>query len=255
MRTKRVAVLVSAAVCVALPACGGDDDVPPPSAATVTPAPAAPAAPREPAAGDERDAQAQRAGERRASLPHEARAPRVIAAGIAAELEQRPKLGVKPAGAPPERLAVVPVGAPAADAPERGDDVTVRDGDLAVIRYTATRWSDANEFDASWNHGQLFPFVVGAPDVLKGLNEGVTGMRVGERRLVVMPPAFAYRGSNVPTEIDPDETVLSVIDLVEIKRGTTIYRPRIPDRTGASGGRSMDPDRVHRGGSNRRDES
>ena len=48
------------------------------------------------------------------------------------------------------------------------------------------------EFDASWNRGDIFDFRLGAREVIEGWDKGVAGMRVGGRRRLTIPPHLGY---------------------------------------------------------------
>ena len=58
-------------------------------------------------------------------------------------------------------------------------------------------------------------FLLGGNQVIAGVDEGVVGMRVGERRKLVVPPALSKR-SEYPSNIPPDATLYYDIELVEI---------------------------------------
>lgn len=59
-------------------------------------------------------------------------------------------------------------------------------------------------------------FQLGANQVIAGVEEGVTGMRVGERRLLVVPPALSKRAS-YPANTPPDSTLHIDVELVAIR--------------------------------------
>ena len=60
-----------------------------------------------------------------------------------------------------------------------------------------------------------FSFVLGAGDVIDGWNEGLTGMRVGGLRRLVVPPSLGY-GTSRNGVIPPNATLLFEIELVEV---------------------------------------
>ena len=53
--------------------------------------------------------------------------------------------------------------------------------------------------------------------VIKGFSEAITGMKVGSRRVVVIPPDLGYGAAGSPPAIGPNETLVFVIDLVAIQ--------------------------------------
>lgn len=98
-----------------------------------------------------------------------------------------------------------------------GDGETAAAGDLVAVQYVGVRWSDGGEFDASWERGQLLEFPLGAGRVIAGWEQGVEGMRVGGRRVLTIPPELAYGDRGAGGVIGPGETLVFVVDLVEIR--------------------------------------
>ncbi|HVA71247.1 MAG TPA: FKBP-type peptidyl-prolyl cis-trans isomerase [Acidimicrobiales bacterium] len=122
----------------------------------------------------------------------------------------------------PERPLVEPHPGPA---PEDLliEDLTVGDGTLAqpgqtaVVHYVGVGVSSGEEFDASWNRGEPFDFRLGAGHVIKGWDEGVVGMRIGGRRRLVIPSRLGYGARGAGGVIAPNETLIFVIDLLELR--------------------------------------
>src|SRR5690606_30898849 len=81
---------------------------------------------------------------------------------------------------------------------EEGGGTTVAAGDTAVVHYTG--WlhdpsaADRHgaKFDSSRDRGQPFDFTVGAGEVIRGWDEGVRGMQVGEIRELTIAPELGY---------------------------------------------------------------
>lgn len=97
-----------------------------------------------------------------------------------------------------------------------GDGATAEPGRKVSVHYVGVSWNSGNEFDASWNRGQLFSFTLGAGSVIPGWEQGVAGMKVGGRRQLVIPPALAYGPSGAGGVIGPNEHLVFVVDLVEV---------------------------------------
>lgn len=89
-------------------------------------------------------------------------------------------------------------------------------GTRVVVQYLGVRWSDGGVFDASWTRGQPFTFGLGAGQVIAGWDQGVAGMRVGGRRVLVIPPQLAYGDRGAGSVIGPGETLVFAVDLVEV---------------------------------------
>jgi len=95
-----------------------------------------------------------------------------------------------------------------------GDEATK--GQTAVVHYVGVAASSGEEFDASWNRGDTFSFPLGAGYVIAGWDQGVVGMRVGGRRRLVIPAHLGYGDAGAGGVIAPGETLIFVVDLVEL---------------------------------------
>jgi peptidylprolyl isomerase len=98
-----------------------------------------------------------------------------------------------------------------------GSGRAVQAGDNVECHYVGVAWSTGAEFDASWNRGQPLPFTVGVGQVIKGWDDGLLGMRPGGRRRLEIPPHLAYGDSGAGAEIGPGETLIFVVDLVDVR--------------------------------------
>ncbi len=96
-----------------------------------------------------------------------------------------------------------------------GPEATV--GQSAVVHYVGVGASSGEEFDASWNRDESFEFKLGAGQVIRGWDEGVVGMRVGGRRRLVIPSHLAYGERGAGGVIAPNETLIFVVDLLELR--------------------------------------
>ncbi len=99
-----------------------------------------------------------------------------------------------------------------------GKGRAARKGDQLSVQYVGLAWSTAEQFDASWDSGaKPFDLELGAGNVIPGWDEGVAGMRVGGRRVLVVPPDKGYGAQGQPPSIGPNETLVFVIDLKSAK--------------------------------------
>jgi len=120
---------------------------------------------------------------------------------------ERPEIA-PPDGDPPSELEIT--------------DLVVGDGDEATpgrnvsVHYAGVAFSTGKEFDASWNRGQEFRFGLGQGQVISGWDQGVTGMKVGGRRRLVIPPHLAYGDRGAGGVIAPGETLIFVVDLLGV---------------------------------------
>lgn len=100
------------------------------------------------------------------------------------------------------------------------EDVVIGTGDAVVsgntvqVHYVGTLQS-GEEFDSSLKRGEPFSFTVGEGRVIKGWEEGLVGMKVGGKRLLVIPPAMAY-GDRPVGPIPPNSTLVFSIELLAI---------------------------------------
>jgi peptidylprolyl isomerase len=96
-----------------------------------------------------------------------------------------------------------------------GDEATA--GQTAVVHYVGVGVTSGEEFDASWNRNEPFSFRLGAGEVIKGWDEGVVGMKIGGRRRLVIPSRLGYGERGAGGVIAPDETLIFVVDLIELR--------------------------------------
>ncbi len=105
-----------------------------------------------------------------------------------------------------------------------GPGATIQNGDLAVMHYTGWLFDPAameqkgDKFDSSVDRGQTFQFQLGIGRVIKGWDEGVLGMNIGEKRTLIIPPDLGYGSRGSGAAIPPNATLLFDIELVEIRK-------------------------------------
>ncbi len=119
----------------------------------------------------------------------------------------KPKVTV-PTGAPPKKLEVKEL--------EEGSGAEAKSGDEVTVQYVGVNYKNGKEFDSSWSRNEPFSFTLGAGEVIPGWDEGVEGMKVGGRRELIIPPELAYGETGAPPAIGPNETLVFVIDLLEV---------------------------------------
>lgn len=116
-----------------------------------------------------------------------------------------------PEGEPPKELEIEDI--------TEGEGAEAQPGDTVSVQYVGVNYSDGSEFDASWDRGEPFEFQLGAGGVIPGWDEGVVGMKEGGRRQLVIPPELGYGRQGQPPDIPPNETLVFVIDLLEVRSG------------------------------------
>jgi len=124
--------------------------------------------------------------------------------GPATDLSQKPAYTV-PKAPPPTETTTKDIVVGTGPAAKSGQSVTVK--------YVGVDYKTGAEFDSSWKVScdNSFAFDIGG-NVIPGFSKGVTGMKVGGRRLVVIPPKDGY-GDQGPV---PGGTLAFLIDLVSI---------------------------------------
>lgn len=125
----------------------------------------------------------------------------------AVDTDTKPKVEV-PDGPPPTELKIKDI--------KVGTGTQAVAGKTVTVHYVGVSYSDKKQFDASWDSGKPFPFMLGAGDVIQGWDEGVVGMKVGGRRQLVIPPALAYKEIGAGDAIKPNETLVFVVDLLDV---------------------------------------
>lgn len=85
-----------------------------------------------------------------------------------------------------------------------------------TVHYTGWTQADGQKFDSSVG-GEPFQFVVENDAVIRGWHEGIKGMKVGEKRQLVIPPALGY-GADGQGPIPPNATLVFEVELLKITR-------------------------------------
>ena len=101
-------------------------------------------------------------------------------------------------------------------------DIVVGTGEVAVpgkviaVHYSGAL-TDGRVFDSSLSRGTPFEFTLGAGQVIPGWEMGFDGMRVGGKRRLVIPGAYAYGPRGVPGLIPPNATLVFEVELLGVK--------------------------------------
>lgn len=95
-------------------------------------------------------------------------------------------------------------------------DQTAQAGDEVSVHYVGT-FEDGQKFDSSYDRGVPFVFIIGQGQVIAGWDEGVSGMSVGEKRILTVPPELGYGSTGAGEVIPPNETLIFEIELLDIK--------------------------------------
>ncbi|MFM5947434.1 MAG: FKBP-type peptidyl-prolyl cis-trans isomerase [Dolichospermum sp.] len=99
---------------------------------------------------------------------------------------------------------------------EEGTGATPQPGQTVVVHYTGTL-EDGTKFDSSRDRNQPFSFKIGVGQVIKGWDEGLSTMKVGGRRQLIIPSELGYGARGAGNVIPPYSTLLFDVELLAIK--------------------------------------
>lgn len=100
-----------------------------------------------------------------------------------------------------------------------GDGAEAQAGQRVQVHYTGWLFKDGlrgKKFDSSKDRGQPFRFRLGGGEVIQGWDEGVQGMKVGGRRMLVLPPELGYGAYGAGGVIPPNATLLFEVELLGV---------------------------------------
>jgi peptidylprolyl isomerase len=91
-----------------------------------------------------------------------------------------------------------------------------RPGEKVVVHYTGILGNGV-KFDSSLDRGQPFTFKIGVGQVIKGWDEGIAKLHVGEQATLIIPPQLAYGVGGAGGTIPPNATLIFVVELLGIE--------------------------------------
>jgi FKBP-type peptidyl-prolyl cis-trans isomerase len=97
-----------------------------------------------------------------------------------------------------------------------GSGPAAKAGDALSIHYRGTL-EDGTEFDSSYPRGDTLDFKLGAGELIKGMDSGLVGLRVGGKRRLRIPPALGYGKAGIRGVIPPDSVLIFEVELVSIR--------------------------------------
>ena len=104
---------------------------------------------------------------------------------------------------------------------QNGSGDSAETGMSVSVHYTG-KLEDGTVFDSSIPRGQPFTFTLGAGQVIKGWDLGVEGMKLGEKRSLVIPPHLGYGIRGAGATIPPNATLIFDIELLEVAMPVTL---------------------------------
>lgn len=88
-------------------------------------------------------------------------------------------------------------------------------GSILTVHYTG-RLPDGKVFDSSLTRNEPFQFKLGAGMVIKGWDEGLVGMKVGGKRILIIPPEYGYGEEGIPNVIPPNTVIVFEVELLKV---------------------------------------
>jgi FKBP-type peptidyl-prolyl cis-trans isomerase len=98
--------------------------------------------------------------------------------------------------------------------PGAGDEAKA--GKMVTVHYVGTL-TNGSKFDSSRDRNEGFTFALGRGQVIKGWDEGVAGMKIGEVRKLTIPPEMGYGAGGYPPVIPPNSTLVFEVELLSVR--------------------------------------
>jgi len=100
-----------------------------------------------------------------------------------------------------------------------GDGAAAQKGYIVSLQYTGWIYRNGTKgakFDSSLDRGKPFTFTLGQKQVIAGWDEGISGMKIGGQRTLIIPPGLAY-GASGNGMIPPNSTLIFEVELVSVR--------------------------------------
>jgi peptidylprolyl isomerase len=137
----------------------------------------------------------------------EASVPKTTSTPTSGPLSQKPVVTVPKTPAPTKLVVkdLIP-----------GTGAVAQPGKTITVNYVGVLYKNGQEFDSSWKRNQPFSTPLSDGSVITGWVKGLTGMKVGGRRELIIPPSLAY-GAKQSGSIPPNSTLVFVVDLLSVQ--------------------------------------
>ena len=104
---------------------------------------------------------------------------------------------------------------------QQGQGTAAVPGKMVQVHYTGwlnQQGQKGKKFDSSVDRGQPFVFTLGAGRVIKGWDEGVAGMKVGEKRTLYIPSNLGYGSRGAGAAIPPNSDLIFDVELLGVQQ-------------------------------------
>ena len=101
-----------------------------------------------------------------------------------------------------------------------GTGASPRTGQMCIMHYTGWLYQNGKKgakFDSSVDRGQPFEFPIGTGRVIRGWDEGVSGMKVGGKRVLIIPSELGYGARGAGGVIPPNATLMFEVELLGVR--------------------------------------
>ena len=99
---------------------------------------------------------------------------------------------------------------------QEGSGAQAQKGQTVSVHYTGTL-ADGTQFDSSRDRGQPIEFPLGQGHVIRGWDEGIAQLRVGDRAKLTIPASLGYGERGIPGVIPGGATLIFDVELVDVK--------------------------------------
>lgn len=97
-----------------------------------------------------------------------------------------------------------------------GTGKEAHNGDTVSVNYLGTLASNGQKFDSSYDRNEPITFKLGSGQVIEGWEKGILGMKVGGKRILIIPPNMAYGDQAVGDVIPANSTLKFEVELVDV---------------------------------------